>query len=313
MNNPAIDYLEQQIRELDQKITETELLKSDPDMVSLAQTEIDALKAQKQTLLQSITSLKTPRPKGISLVNPIDSHNAIIEIRPGTGGEEAKLFAADLLRMYLRFADTQKFKLESLDDLVVKIKGKGAYGLFKHESGVHRVQRVPATESQGRIHTSTASVAVLPEVTPLQVVIHEEDLEWKFSRAGGHGGQNVNKVSTAVTLTHKPSGLVVHCRQERYQQQNKIIALDLLRSQLWEIEEEKRLKSIEATRQAAVGRAMRAEKIRTYNYPSNRVTDHRIPQSWTSLDTIIEGDLSMVISALTTHFQSPPQTPPATE
>jgi peptide chain release factor 1 len=235
----------------------------------------------------------------------MDQSNAIMEIRGGTGGDEAKLFAEDLLRMYLRFCEMKNFKLESLDEGVVKIKAKNAFGLFKHESGVHRVQRVPTTESQGRVHTSTASVAVLPEVKPAQVEIREEDLEWKFTRAGGKGGQNVNKVNTAVLLTHTPSGIVVNCRQERSQQQNRMLALDLLRSQLWEIEEEKKFQEVDGERRAAVGRAMRAEKIRTYNYPQNRVTDHRINESWYELDRIMEGDLEKVFATVAEKIEKP--------
>jgi peptide chain release factor 1 len=222
-----------------------------------------------------------------------------MEIKGGAGGEEAKIWADDLMRMYVRFCEAKNFKMEALDEGVIKIKGRGAYGLFKFESGVHRVQRVPSTESSGRIHTSTAAVAVLPEVTPTQVEVREEDLEWKFTRAGGHGGQNVNKVNTAVLLTHRPSGIVVSCRQERYQQQNRIIALELLRGQLWEIEEEKRLSKLTERRREAVGRNMRAEKIRTYNYPENRVTDHRIKKTWKNLDRIMEGgNLDQIIEAL---------------
>jgi peptide chain release factor 1 len=180
----------------------------------------------------------------------------------------------------------------------MKIKGKNAYGTLKYEAGVHRVQRVPETESSGRIHTSTASVAVLPEVPPNRIEIHEEDLDWKFTTGGGHGGQNVNKVATAVLLTHRPSGIVINCRQERYQQQNREIALELLRSRLWEQEEEKRLSTITQKRRNAVGTAARSEKIRTYNFPQSRVTDHRIKKSWHNLHQILGGYLDEIIAAL---------------
>jgi len=200
--------------------------------------------------------------------------------------------------MYTRFLSTKKLKVEPIDSGVIRIKGKGAYGLLKYESGVHRVQRVPTTESQGRVHTSTASVAVLPEVPKTAVEIKPEDLDWQFYRSGGAGGQNVNKVNTAVRLTHKPSGIVVACTQERTQQRNRDIALDLIRAQLWERQEEERMKGIETKRKAAVGRGMRSEKIRTYNYPQNRVTDHRIKKSWIELDLIMEGSLDKIITAL---------------
>lgn len=296
----ALTQLQVQLDDLNRQITETTSLLPDPEMAALAQVDLERLTKQKQALETSVTALSGQfEPKTSD--NPPLSYgqaNAILEIRGGAGGEEAKLFADDLMRMYLRFAETKRFRTDPLDDGVVKFKGRGAYDTFKYESGVHRVQRVPVTEASGRIHTSTASVAVLPEIPPSAIAVREEDLEWKFTRAGGHGGQNVNKVNTAVMLTHIPSGLVIHCRQERYQQQNKEIALELLRSQLWELGEEKRLAALDSSRKLAVGRAMRAEKIRTYNYPENRVTDHRIPKTWKNLDRIIEGDLNPIIEAL---------------
>ncbi|KKU58406.1 MAG: Peptide chain release factor 1 [Candidatus Amesbacteria bacterium GW2011_GWA2_47_11b] len=219
------------------------------------------------------------------------SFNAVIvEVRPGVGGDEAKIWAGDLLRMYDRYAESRKWKIEVLDDGVVKIKGKEAYDRMKWETGVHRVQRIPETEKAGRIHTSTASVVVLPEVPETQVDIREDDLAWEFTRGGGHGGQNVNKVATAVRLTHRPTGIVVQSRQERFQEQNRKIALELLRGELWEREDEK--KRLETSVQRSViGKSMRAEKIRTYNYPQNRVTDHRLKKSWYKLDKVMEGDL----------------------
>lgn len=214
----------------------------------------------------------------------------ILEVRPGVGGDEAKIWAGDLLRMYSRFAEMKNWKLEEIDDGVMKIKGKGVYERMKWETGVHRVQRVPETEAQGRIHTSTASVVVLPEVTEKEIEIREDDLGWEFTRGGGHGGQNVNKVATAVRLTHKPTGIVVQSRQERFQEQNRKIALELLRAQLWEREDERKRLETSAAR-SVIGRSMRSEKIRTYNYPQNRVTDHRLKKSWYKLDKIMEGDL----------------------
>ncbi len=297
------DQLQGQLRTIETQMGEVRELLADPGLATMAQTELDALQQQYDALKASIDAVEGNFEKDIP-VDSMDQSNAILEVRGGTGGDEAKLFAEDLMRMYLRFCEIKNFKLESIDEGVVKIKAKNAFGLFKHESGVHRVQRVPATESQGRVHTSTASVAVLPEVKPAQVEIREEDLEWKFTRAGGKGGQNVNKVNTAVLLTHTPSGIVVNCRQERSQQQNRMLALDLLRAQLWEIEEEKKFQEVDGERRAAVGRAMRAEKIRTYNYPQNRVTDHRINESWYELDRIMEGDLEKVFATVSEKLAS---------
>ncbi len=214
----------------------------------------------------------------------------ILEVRPGVGGDEAKIWAGDLTRMYRRYSEIRNWKLEEIDDGVMKIKGKNVYGKLRGETGVHRVQRIPETERAGRIHTSTASVVVLPEVPETQIDIKEDDLAWEFTRSGGHGGQNVNKVATAVRLTHKPTDIVVSCRQERSQEQNRKIAMERLRGELWEREQEKKYSMLNAQR-SKIGRSMRAEKIRTYNYPQNRVTDHRMGKSWYKLDKIMEGDL----------------------
>ena len=288
--------LHDEIKRIDDQIGKHKSLLNDPDLSSLAQDEIDALKIQKKALTDAIESMNGNGSDDSPM--SMDSKNATMEIRAGAGGDEAKIFAEDLMRMYTRFLSTKKFKVESINSGVIRIKGKGAYGLLKYESGVHRVQRVPTTESQGRVHTSTASVAVLPEVPKTAVEIKPEDLDWQFYRSGGAGGQNVNKVNTAVRLTHKPSGIVVACTQERTQQRNRDIALDLIRAQLWEMQEEERMKGIETKRKAAVGRGMRSEKIRTYNYPQNRVTDHRIKKSWIELDLIMEGNISKIITAL---------------
>ena len=298
------DQLQDQLKTIETQMGEVRELLVDPGLAAMAQAELDALQQQHDALKASIDAVEGNFEKDIP-VDSMDQSNAILEVRGGTGGDEAKLFAEDLMRMYVRFCEIKNFKLESIDEGVVKIKAKNAFGLFKYESGVHRVQRVPATESQGRVHTSTASVAVLPEVKPAQVEIREEDLEWKFTRAGGKGGQNVNKVNTAVLLTHTPSGIVVNCRQERSQQQNRMLALDLLRAQLWEIEEEKKFQEVDGERRAAVGRAMRAEKIRTYNYPQNRITDHRINVSWYELDRIMEGDLEKVFKTVAEKLATP--------
>ena len=297
--NQAHSQLTIQLKKLDEKIKEAKIMLQDPDMAKLAKQEITALTLQKEAINTSLKTITGDyQSKSSDEIQNMDSNNALLEIRAGAGGDEAKIFADDLMRMYSRFAETISLKFELVDEGIVKVKGKDAYKMFKYESGVHRVQRVPVTDSQGRIHTSTASVAVLPEIAPTQIEVRDEDLEWKFTRAGGHGGQNVNKVNTAVMLTHKPTSIVVHCRQERSQQQNRILALEFLRSQLWELEEEKRLKTIKSKRREAVGRAMRAEKIRTYNYPENRITDHRIKKTWKALDRIMQGDLTPVIEAM---------------
>ncbi|HLE49874.1 MAG TPA: PCRF domain-containing protein, partial [Patescibacteria group bacterium] len=234
---------------------------------------------------------------------------ATIEIRAAAGGDEAQIFADDLTRMYLRFAQSQGFKTELIDANILRITiaknnpwGHGAYETFSVESGVHRVQRVPATESAGRIHTSTATVAVLPVIPPQAVEVKEQDLEWQFTTAGGPGGQNVNKVNTAVRLTHQPTGIIVAVREERFQARNKEIALEILRAKLWEKAEQERLSKIESGRAAAVGRGMRSEKIKTYNFPQNRLTDHRLAKSWYSLKEIIEGDLSAVLLYTLDHL-----------
>lgn len=211
---------------------------------------------------------------------------AIIEAIPGVGGEEAKLWAKELLLSYIKFAQKKKFKFKYLDDHIVKIKGEGAFNFYKNETGIHRVQRIPITEKRGRLHTSTAVIVVLPEILPQAIDIKPSDLQWQFFRSQGHGGQNVNKVSTAVRLIHKPTGIVVKSQRERHQGANRQIALSLLAAKLYQLEEEKR-KGLIYSYVKNVGRGERAEKIRTYNFPQNRITDHRLKKSFYNLEDVI--------------------------
>jgi len=224
----------------------------------------------------------------------VNNNLALLEIRGAAGGDEAKIWADDLLRMYLRFGEKQGWKTQIISRGVIRLQGTNVYPLLKNETGVHRVQRIPTTEKRGRVHTSTATVVVLPEIAEAEVKINPQDLDWQFYRASSHGGQNVQKVSTAVRLTHKPTGLVVTCEEERFQEQNRQLALELLRAKLWEQEELKKESTLSGYR-SAIGRGMRAEKIRTYNFPQNRVTDHRLGKPWHNLEAIVNGDLKKVV------------------
>lgn len=229
------------------------------------------------------------------------------EIRAGVGGEEAALFARDLWRMYLKFFEKKNFKVTILDSLetnlggiktlIAEVSAPDIYKLLKNEAGVHRVQRIPLTEKSGRIHTSTASVAIIPKVNSLPIELKESDLEFEFFRAGGPGGQNVNKVETAVRIIHKPTGITVSSQVERSQQRNREIALELLKNKLWEIEQQKISGTISEERKKQIGSQERSEKIRTYNFPQNRVTDHRLNKSWHNLEDIMNGNLDVIIRA----------------
>ncbi len=308
--NQQLHPYQDQIKIIEEQIKESQKMLQDDQLKQLAQDEITKLEKQKKQLLQASKDYQEALKEDDQTGKSVTKSNAIVEIRAGAGGDEAKIWASEIMRMYLRFCDQKKLKYKYIDDLVFKVQGKTAihfnenqkitlypFELLRFDSGVHRVQRVPSTESQGRIHTSTASVAVLPEISAKTIKINEEDLEWQFMRSSGAGGQSVNKTNSAVRLTHKPTNITVVARQERKQAQNREIALSLLRSQLWELQEEKRLSKIDKAR-SAIGRNMRAEKIRTYNFPQNRVTDHRINQSWYDLENILDGDLEEIISTV---------------
>lgn len=243
-----------------------------------------------------------------SLRSKMKPDAVVLEIRAGTGGDEASLFAGDLYKMYSRFAEKEGWKVKELSKsentaggiktISAEIHGKDAYKLLKNESGVHRVQRVPVTEAGGRIHTSTATVAVLPKVKDINIEIKPDDLEWEFYRSGGHGGQNVNKVSTAVRLTHKPTGIVVECQEERFQGKNREKALEVLKSHLYNMMLVQQVKSITQLRTTQVGSAERSGKIRTYNYPQDRITDHRIGKSWHNIPSIMNGNIEKMLQNL---------------
>jgi len=294
--------LYERLQSLEKSIAEArELLDGDGELRALAHDELERAEAERTRLLDEARLLLVPE-------DPRDDGNAIIEIRAGAGGEESALFAADLFRMYKKYADAHNLRVEILDahptdlggfkQIVFEVSGPGAFGKFKFESGVHRVQRVPETEASGRIHTSTATVAVLPEVEDVQIQIRDEDIEFEAFRAGGPGGQNVNKVATAVRLVHKRTGIVVTCQEERSQHKNKEKALKLLRARLQEKYESEQKQEITQQRRIQVGTAARSEKIRTYNFPQNRVTDHRIDLTLHQLDRILEGELDELLAAL---------------
>lgn len=274
----------------------------DAEMKELAKAEQEELESKLAALETRIKELLVPK-------DPNDAKNAILEIRAGTGGDEAALFAADLYRMYTRYAERVGWKLEpitfnessglgGLKEVVVNVTGKDVYGTLKYESGVHRVQRVPLTETQGRVHTSAASVAVLPEADEVDVEINPNDLKIDVFRSGGAGGQNVNKVETAIRITHIPSGVVVQCQDERSQLKNKQKAMKMLRSRLLEAEIEKTNKEVSDKRKLMVGSGDRSDKIRTYNFPQNRVTDHRIGLTLYNLTQIVDGDLDELLEKL---------------
>jgi peptide chain release factor 1 len=303
--------LENEITELEKQLEQTHgLLKDEAnqDMHDLIREDITALENQISNLRHSIDSLDgNSYTTGLNTDNEqdINPNSAILEIRAGTGGSEAGLFAHDLYRMYLRYADKVGWKYSEvffseniaggIKTAIASIKGKNSYHLLKNESGVHRVQRVPITEAGGRIHTSTATVAVLPEVTKIDIQIKPEEVKEDFFRSGGAGGQNVNKVSTAVRITHIPTGLVVECQEERHQAKNRAKAMEMLKSRLYTLMQEQQVKSISELRSGQIGSADRSEKIRTYNYPQDRITDHRLNTNWHNMEAVMNGDIQNIL------------------
>lgn len=295
-------------QEAEQRLNEaTSMIKneSDAEMKSFLQSEIEESQKIIEDSEEKMKLLLLPR-------DPNDDKDIMLEIRGGAGGDEANIFAGDLMRMYLKYADKQGWQTQILSisnceaggvsEVVISIQGDAVYSKLKYESGVHRVQRVPATESQGRVHTSTATVAVMPEVGDVEIEINPNDLDISTARSGGAGGQNVNKVETAVRIVHKPSGIMVHCTEERSQLQNKERAMQILKAKLYDIEVQKQMKEITDLRRSQVGTGDRSERIRTYNFPQGRLTDHRIGQNL-NVWTVIEGDLDELLNMLISYDQ----------
>ncbi len=303
---PLVELTRRYKQALDE-LEQAEALLDDADMGALAREEIGRVEAAIPDMEDSLRRMLLPK-------DPRDSKNVIVEIRAGAGGDEAGIFAGDLFRMYSRYAEEQRWKVEVLSahetgvggykEIVFEVRGHGAFSRLKYESGVHRVQRVPVTESQGRIHTSTATVAVLAEMDDVEVEIDPGDLQIDTYRSAGAGGQNVQKNETAIRITHLPTGLVVACQDERSQLQNKLRAMNVLRAKLYDMEQERLREAQDADRRSQVGSGDRSEKIRTYNYPQNRVTDHRIGMSSHNLPAILDGKLDEFIDELATREEA---------
>ena len=290
-----------EFKKLEQDLEDAEALLSDPEMKELAQEELPALKERREALEEKLKYMLIPK-------DPNDEKDVIVEIRPAAGGDEAGLFASELFRMYLRYAERRRWKTEiidleedgmgSLSRVTFSISGAGAYSQLKFESGVHRVQRVPATESSGRTHTSTVTVAVLPEAEEVDLEIKDEDLEFSTFRSSSAGGQHMQKNETAIRVVHRPSGIAVTCQDERSQNQNRIKALSVLRSKLYQIEQERLAKERGELRRGQIGSGDRSEKIRTYNFNQSRITDHRIGKDVHNMVTFLDGDIQVMLDAL---------------
>ncbi len=294
-------------KEVLRQIRESQALLHDEELKAMAREELQALEARKEALTAELRTLLLPK-------DPNDEKNVILEIRAGTGGDEASLFAAELYRMYSRYAERRGWQIEVMNlsssglggikEVIALISGRQVYSRLKHESGVHRVQRVPETEASGRIHTSTATVAVLPEADDVLVAVNEKDLRIDTFCATGPGGQGVNTTYSAIRITHIPTGLVVQCQDERSQHKNKARALKVLRSRMLDLEMQKQREAIARDRKSQVGTGERSEKIRTYNFPQNRVTDHRVNLTIHRLPAILEGDLDPLIEPIVAHYQA---------
>jgi peptide chain release factor 1 len=292
-------------QKLTQEIADNEAMLADSDMRELAKEELATLRPRLDSTEEQLKVLLIPR-------DPNDDKDVIVEVRAGAGGDEAGLFAAELLRLYIRYAERRGWKVELLDtsagavggikDATLTISGDAVFSWLKYESGVHRVQRVPATEAQGRIHTSTATVAVMPEAEEVDIQISPADLEVDVFRSTGAGGQSVNTTDSAVRMTHKPTGVIVKCQQEKSQLKNRAMALKMMRAKLFELETEKQRSSREAARKSQVGTGDRSEKIRTYNFPQDRLTDHRVGHTRHNLPAVMDGDVQDVIDACRTFF-----------